>query len=122
MLAGLSFFTKSGEAFSRTWFSCGWDCALVFLILFRCSLLFFLRFMRTHGLNERRVVILGAGELGIKFAETVQQALWTGFRIVTFIDDNATNKPSIIHCIPVIQTPENLCQYLTDQQELMKFG
>lgn len=115
MLAGLSFFTKSGATFSRTWFICWVGFAFFLLVLFRCSLLLFLRFMRARGLNERRVVILGAGELGIKFASTVQQAHWTGFRIVTFMDDQAVKKPAVIHHIPVIQTPTQLSEYLTEE-------
>ncbi len=115
ILAGLSFFTKSGDAFSRTWFVLWMVFAIILLIAFRCSLLFFLRFMRSHGLNERRVVIFGAGELGEKFAGSVQQALWTGFRIITFIDDHAQEKPATIHGISVIQTPEHLSQYLHEQ-------
>lgn len=112
MMAGLSFFTKSGAGFSRIWFITWIGLAYFLLILFRCSLLLFLRFMRARGLNERRVVILGAGELGIKFANTVQQALWTGFSIVSFMDDNASKKPAHIHSIPVIQTPAQLSEYL----------
>lgn len=115
MLAGLSFFTKSGAEFSRTWFIYWISFAMVLLFLYRCSLLLFLRFMRARGLNERRVVIIGASELGIKFADTVQQALWTGFRIITFLDDHAEEKPAFIHHIPVIQTPGNLGQYLSEK-------
>jgi len=123
MLAGLSFFTKSGATFSRTWFIAWVGTAFFLLVLLRCSLLLFLRFMRARGLNERRVVIMGAGELGIKFASTVQQALWTGFRIVSFMDDEAGQKPAMIHDIPVIQTPgvaaehcENaFSEYLTEE-------
>lgn len=112
MLAGLSFFTKSGAEFSRTWFISWMGIALLLLILYRCSILLVLRFMRARGLNERRVVIMGAGQLGIRFANTVQQAMWTGFRIVSFIDDDASNKPALIYQIPVIQTPVQLSEYL----------
>lgn len=112
ILAGLAFFTKSGDAFSRTWFIIWMGLAFTLLVLFRCSLLMFLHFMRSHGLNERRVVIFGADELGVKFAATVQQALWTGFRIVNFIDDEAAKKPDTICGIPVIQRPTFLCEYL----------
>ncbi len=113
IMAGLSYFTKSGDTFSRIWFACWMGFTFILLVLLRCTLLLFLRFMRSRGLNERRVIILGAGELGIKFADTVQQALWTGFRIVTFMDDQAESKPALINHIPVIQTPDNLSQYLT---------
>lgn len=115
MMAGLSFFTKSGDTYSRTWFLLWMGLALALSILCRCSILLFLRFMRARGLNERRVVILGADELGIKLAGTVQQALWTGYRIVEFMDDHAENKPSTIHGLTVKQTPNNLSQYLLDQ-------
>lgn len=116
VLSGLSFFTKSGDVFSRTWFLLWMGIALLFLILFRCSLLLSLRFMRTHGLNERRVVIVGAGELGIKFAATVQQALWTGYRIIAFMDDEAEKKPAFIQHIPVIKTPAEIGEYLMAEQ------
>lgn len=115
ILAGLSFFTKSGDAFSRIWFITWMAFCLLFLVLSRCSLLLFLRFMRSHGLNERRIMILGAGELGTKLAETVQEALWTGFRIMAFADDHAANKPATICNIPVIQTPVDLGEYLTSR-------
>src|SRR5262249_29288668 len=46
LLAGLSFVTRSGSDYSRTWFACWMSLSLVLLILYRCSLLFLLRFMR----------------------------------------------------------------------------
>ncbi len=113
LLAGLSFFTKTGEIYSRIWFV-GWIAlALLALISYRCALLLCLRFMRARGMNERVVVIFGAGQLGERFAEAVQQALWTGFRIINFIDDSAADKPAVICGIRVIQTPESLSQYLS---------
>lgn len=116
MLSGLSFFTKSGAVFSRSWFMIWIAFALTFLILIRCSVLLFLRFMRSRGLNERRVVILGAGKLGIKLADTVQQALWTGFRIIAFLDDKIAEKPSSIDQIAIIQTPKDLSLYLKQNE------
>jgi len=114
MLAGLSFFAKLGSDFSRIWFSLWMGLAIALLILLRCSLLMVLRFMRARGLNERHIVILGANELGDKLAETVQQALWTGYRVVTFMDDQPTQ--AIKKNIPVITIPADLSTYLTTQQ------
>lgn len=115
LLACLAFLTKSGTSYSRLWFIQWMISTLLLLLVFRCHLILFLRFMRSHGLNERRVAILGAGELGVKIAETVQEALWTGFRIVSFIDDEAQEKPAFIHNIPIIQRPAKLSDYLTEQ-------
>lgn len=113
VLSSLAFFTKSGDIFSRVWFALWLLFALGLLIACRGSLLLFLRFMRSRGLNERRVVIFGAGELGVKIANAVQQALWTGFRIVAFVDDEASYKLSRIKGIPVLQTPQDIGDYLT---------
>ncbi|EKD53791.1 MAG: hypothetical protein ACD_60C00153G0011 [uncultured bacterium] len=116
LLAGLAFFIKVGETYSRLWFGTWMLFALVLLILFRCAILLGLRFMRMQGLNERRVVILGASELGMKLAETIQEALWTGFRIITFIDDEANQKPPAILNIPIMQTPKELSEYLAEKK------
>jgi len=115
LLAGLAFFTKSGESYSRVWFAIWMVIAFTLLIFVRCGLLLCLHIMRARGLNERRVVIIGATDLGIKFAKTVQEALWTGFRIVSFIDDEANQKPKQLHGISVIQTPHDLVAYLTQE-------
>jgi len=116
ILAGIAFFTKSGESYSRLWFANWMGFTLALLILYRCTLLIALRFMRQRGWNERRVVIFGAGELGTKFATAVQQAVWTGFRVTAFIDDNAAQKATTINGVAVMQTPANLSQFFTEQK------
>ena len=116
IMAGLAFFAKLGEVYSRAWFGVWLVSVLTLLIIYRCTLFLLLRIMRARGLNERRVVIFGAGKLGVKFAEAVQQALWTGYRIVAFMDDHAENKLSTIFGIPVLQTPKNLSTYLAAQR------
>lgn len=114
LLTGLAALTQTGVLFSRIWFFYWVGFALVGTILYRGSVFLALRFMRSHGLNERRVVIFGAGELGSRFAETVQQALWTGFSICAFIDDHSEEKPTTILGVPVVQTPAHLSQYLKE--------
>lgn len=116
-LSSLAFFTKTGESFSRGWFLLWVSFSFVLLLMFRVSMLMVLRFMRIHSLNERRVVIIGAGKLGQKLAESIQHAMWTGFRIVVFFDDFATEKKSSIANIPVEKMPKNLSDYLKNSKE-----
>ncbi len=111
-LAGLAFLTKTGETFSRGWFLLWGGFALVLLVLFRTSLMMLLRFMRQKGWNERRVVIIGAGSLGVQLAEAMQHAVWTGYKIPVIFDDTLQDKQTTIHGIPVQQTPDNLAEYL----------
>jgi len=117
LLSGLAFLTKTGDYFSRTWFMLWWGCAFVLLSLFRCSLFISLRLMRAHGWNERRIVIIGAGELGERLAETMQQALWTGFHIVAILDDNAQDNSRLFHRIPIQPTPKSISAYLANNKE-----
>lgn len=113
VLAGLAFLTKTGETYSRTWFLLLGGFSLGLLVLFRCTLLIVLRLMRSHGWNEKRAVIIGAGDLGEKLLEAVQQKLWTGFRVVGVFDDHALkNTPRTILDVPVIKTPDNISVYL----------
>ncbi len=118
ILAGLAFLTKTGETYSRSWFLLLGGFAFGLLTIFRCTLLIILRLMRSHGWNERRVIIIGAGDLGEKLLETVQQTLWTGFHIVAIFDDNASQNTSHeIHGIPVLKTPDNISDYLHTANE-----
>lgn len=116
LLAGLAFITKTGEDFSREWFIWWAFFSLTLLILFRCTLLILLRLMRQHGWNERRVIIIGAGELGVKLVSTVQHALWTGFHIVAVFDDHPAKNSASIRDIPVLKTPDNICDYLIENR------
>src|SRR6185436_17401190 len=73
MLAGFAFLTKTGESFSRGWFLLSGFIFLLLLIVLRGGLLLLLRLMRSHGWNERCVVMIGAGETGQKLAVILQQ-------------------------------------------------
>ena len=112
LLAGLAFLSKTGNDFSRGWYMLWAFFALGLLVLFRCSLLITLRVMRSRGWNERRIIIIGAGRWARELINTLQQAHWTGFRIVAILDDNIEDKSSFISDIPVLQTPSNICDYL----------
>jgi putative colanic acid biosynthesis UDP-glucose lipid carrier transferase len=117
LLAGLAFLTKTGEAFSRGWYVLWAFFSLGLLVLFRCSLLLTLRAMRSNGWNERRIIIVGAGELGRQLTNTLKQAHWTGFKIVVIFDDHTSDKPRYISDIPVQATPNNICDYLASSCE-----
>lgn len=112
LLAGLAFLTKTGETFSRSWFLLWSIFSVILLVLCRGSVLFILRLMRAQGMNERRVIIIGAGKLGAKLAETVHQALWTGFRIEKIFNDSPMSPPKNILGLEVQSLPEDFGLYL----------
>lgn len=117
LLSSFAFLTKTGEDYSRSWYILWASFSLVLFVISRCLMLLFLHLMRAHGLNERRVIIMGAGPLGKNLAETVQEKLWTGFKIVAFFDDNVANKPAQMFGIPILQTPNDMSAYLNEAKE-----
>ena len=120
LLAGLSFLTKTGVDFSRIWFGYWVAIACCLLTLFRASLLTCLRVMRANRWNERRVIVIGTGELSERLVDSVQQALWTGFRITAiFADPDDTVPVARITRggIPITPLPPDLSHYLQAQPE-----
>lgn len=117
LLAGLAFLTKTGETYSRSWFGTWAIFSFTLLFVFRCGLLGSLRFMRSRGWNERRVIVIGAGELGKKIVETIQQSVWTGCRIVAILDDAPENKQKTISGISITTMPEDVSHYIASSKE-----
>lgn len=122
LLAGFAFLTKTGDQFSRSWFML-WAAFTVFLLLLlRGSIILMLRLMRTKGLNERRIIIVGTGQLAQQLIDTVQHALWTGFHIVAILDDQPLSSPHSLSSprkrgsIPIIPMPNNINDYLASSQ------
>lgn len=114
LLAGFAFFTKSGEQFSRGWYLYWVVASVSLLLFFRGSLLLFLRVMRIYRWGERYVIIIGAGRLGVRLAEALQQALWTGFRIVAIFDNSGVaHQSAAIGDVPIMSLPKDLSHYLT---------
>lgn len=111
ILTAFAFLTKTGDYFSRAWFIWWAIFSLALLILLRGSVLIVLRLMRRHGLNERQIILIGAGELGAEVVNTLQHSLWTGFRIIAIFDDHPEDKPKQIHGISVLKTPDDLNAY-----------
>ncbi len=108
VIAGLVFISKTSDSFSRVWFLLWILLSIALLLIERGSMILTLRFMRKHGWNERRVIILGTSELSFKIASKIQSALWTGFRITAIFDDNYEQSDN-----PLIQkTPDNLEEFI----------
>ncbi len=85
----IAFMTKTSATFSRQWLVMWAITTWSFLLLFRLALAQILRMMRRKGWNQRRIVIVGAGNLGRDVAKRIREATWTGLEIVAFIDDDA---------------------------------
>lgn len=89
-MAAVAFATQTGTIYSRQWVGLWALSAFVVLIGIRVLLSWGLAMVRRSGWNDRRVAVVGAGQLGRNVARRLQQSSWTGFRVVCFFDDDST--------------------------------
>lgn len=82
----LSFFLTRYN-FSRLFFINFWGIGIVALCLERAAFRAILRYIRRKGYNFRRVLIVGAGDLGLKTARKIKDNPWMGLVIAGYLDD-----------------------------------
>ena len=88
IVIGLTFVTAATKEYSRMWFG-GWAAgSLVGFYLVRIIIYQTLRLMRSHGWNQKSVLIVGAGELGQRAVAQLQQSPEHGFEVLGYLDDN----------------------------------
>jgi putative colanic acid biosynthesis UDP-glucose lipid carrier transferase len=93
-LAFIAFASKSSEHYSRIWlFSWAALCWLL-LVGFRLMLRHLLRTLRRHRFNNKRVLIIGAGEQGQMVSRHLEQEAWTGLEVIGFLDDHPRPLPT----------------------------
>ena len=60
---------------------------ILFLFLSRYAIRTVLKLVRSKGYNLRHVLILGGGKLGKSLSEKINKELWTGYKVIGFMDD-----------------------------------
>lgn len=98
----LLFLTGISESYSRLWIGLWSVLGLLALSLVRSALFAFLRYLRRHGLNQRRVLILGAGHLGLELSHRLSHEDWTGYEVVGFLDDDPVKQRQSLARAPIL--------------------
>lgn len=88
VLAGALYF--SYRTLSRLLFVYFYVLDLALLLGWRTLARLVTRFLRGKWSDLRRVVIVGAGKLGLEVAEMLRQHSWSGLQVVGFLDDERT--------------------------------
>ena len=84
----LGFVTKTSSDYSRLWLG-GWALlSWMLLMAYHVFLRFALRWIRQKGFNTRSIAVIGAGELGREVVRRINEASWTGLKVVGLYDDN----------------------------------
>ena len=85
-----SFFILPGDKL-LSWMIVSSSLLIMIRIVFRLTM----RYLRKKGYNHKKVVIIGAGDLGKKIANTLVSNQWLGFDLVCFYDDFNTENVTI---------------------------
>jgi Undecaprenyl-phosphate glucose phosphotransferase len=87
-----SFFTKTGEQFSRVWLGSFYVGGLVTLLLFRRALFLLVRRWTDAGYLTLRTVIVGGGDPGAHLITELRKQKNLGLEIVGLFDDRSVNR------------------------------
>lgn len=92
----LAYATKSSAEYSRrvvlTWFI----FTPLILTIWRSFLHLFVGHLRQRGINTCVVAIVGAREIGVKLANTIENAPWMGLDAIGFYDDRSPEGERVI--------------------------
>lgn len=86
ILLGISFFYRE-HVYSRLVFLLFFIFDLFGTLVWRAFFRKFMRFLRERGVNLKNVLIVGAGENGLRVAQKISDNPWAGFRFIGWIDD-----------------------------------
>lgn len=110
-LLSLLFLLKASDSFSRSWLMAWAASTAVLLLIGRLALYLVLRWMRLHGRNHKRVVLVGQSEVAQELIRRVRSASWTGFDAIALFDDRAT-APPLQEGLPIFNDMDDLEPYL----------
>jgi len=110
--AGALFATKTGSVFSRVWVSAWVIGSAATTTALRILLRVFLRAMRRRGLNQRHIVIAGAGTLGATVVDRLRAAPWAGFEVAGYFDDDPDKTGTLVTGRPVLGDTSRLSAYV----------
>lgn len=108
----LLFTLKASADFSRIWLGTWFVTTLVMIVLVRRVIYYLLNILRRKGVNHKKVVIYGAGNLGKDILARVQSADWAGIDVDRFYDDNPDLNGAEISGVPVCSDIDSLSSYI----------
>lgn len=73
-----------------------------------------LRYYRKQGKNIRRVLIVGAGNLGLEILQKILADKWMGYRVVGFLDDKI-DTGNIVNGFDILGKVEDISRIITEQ-------
>ncbi|HJV72916.1 MAG TPA: undecaprenyl-phosphate glucose phosphotransferase [Noviherbaspirillum sp.] len=116
LLVGLffSFLIHHVGHVSRLWMFYWYASGLSFLFLLRITIYFVLHYLRTKGLNNKRVVIVGYGHTGQEMHRRAREQAWTGYDVKAVHADPADMESIIDPTITRIHTLQEIHNFVVE--------
>jgi putative colanic acid biosynthesis UDP-glucose lipid carrier transferase len=106
------FMVKTSALYSRLWMGLWWASAWAAMLFVRAALRYVFHLVRMKGWNCRRIVIVGAGELGRHVARRIQRDPWRDLVVTGFVDDKPALAGSVLDGVPIMGTASELSALL----------
>ena len=90
IMIAVAFFTKASTSYSRDWLFIWTSISLFFFFGYRYILRYALFQMRKKGLDQKRLLVIGAGDLGQNIVSRLQAQKYSEFNVVGYLDDDPT--------------------------------
>ena len=116
-LVVLTFAMKNSAAFSRVWFFTWGITAYFYLVIYRLVFDFILERLRKKGINRKKILVFGAGEVGREVQKKLKENYEVGFDVAVFVDDNSALHGTTIDGV-LVNAPGKLMELLDDCHEL----
>lgn len=115
-LSAVAFITQSAQTVEVSWVLHWMLLSWALIALFRVVLRLTLRFVRSHGMNRRKVVMVVAGELGVRVGHELKQMPWTGLEVLGFFDDRPLERLKDIGEFPLLGRISDLGEFVQREQ------
>jgi Undecaprenyl-phosphate glucose phosphotransferase len=108
----MSYFSKTGDQFSRVWLGSFYVVGLVALIGFRRALFLLVRRWTRQGRLDRRTVVVGAGNSGDALIAALAAQRDSDVRVVGTFDDRSDDRTATnFNAVPKLGTVDDLVEF-----------
>ena len=112
VLGFAGFMDSQAATWLLTWGLIGW----LFLTGYRVVLRITLRWIRSHGLNQRSVVIVGLNERGLAIADQIRRSAWVGLQLRGYFDDRTVARMNQAPTVPYLGNTQALARFVSENR------